>query len=169
MEFQDKAMRPIRLRFRTTFCESPCREAPLVSDRCKVQWIRTINRSSSRHSNLCSLRMQMLVKVTVTAHNLTPTEPMASHSLISTKLKMFISKLITVSLLKVEHNNNKWAYTLEQSHKLHMLFQQVQIMDKCCLTVSCQSPRFKVRIKAEIQVGSSTSSMAWWELGLITL
>jgi hypothetical protein len=77
---------------------------------------------------------------------------MVSHSPISTNHKMFISKPITVSLLKVEHNNNNWACTLEQSHKLHMLFQQVQIMDKYCLTVSYQFPRLKDRTKEEIQV-----------------
>ncbi len=81
----------------------------------------------------------MLTPVKATGTPATPTDivGMASSSLINSRLKMVISRLTIVLLLKIELNNNKWEFIMA-NHKLHIWSHQVLTTVKCFQTVKYQ-------------------------------
>lgn len=85
----------------------------------------------------------------------------------SSKFRMAISRLTTVFRVKIELNNNKWEFIME-NHKLHIWFHRVQTMVKFFLIVKYRYLKFQDSHKYKVRLASSISNMAWWELVLTT-
>lgn len=139
---------------------SPCRVALLVCLLSNQILLRIMVRCS-RHRCLSPYSLKMPTPVRATA---IPATPMAmvvilSSSPINIKLKMDTSRIIIVSLPKIELNNNKWEFIME-SHKLHIWFHRVQTTVRCFLTARSRSHRYQDSRKCKAKLASNISNMA---------